>query len=305
MPAIVRDIASGQGHELGDVALIGRGDGVRIRLEDASVSRQHAAIRFEDARFWLVDLGSANGTFVNGVALTAARVLRDGDKLQVGKSILVFEEQASVAAPEVFVSDKTQISRLSPQPLRSVPVTILVADIKGFTAICETLSAGEVADLLREWYADCEAILKRCGASIDKFIGDCVFAYWHGTEIEIRESALKAAEALRAVEAAPVSPTRILLRDTAGITLDCCIGIHVGQASMGTMGKGISTALGDAVNMAFRIEGLTRVVQRPIVVSRAFLDKWPEGRSRFASCGHHPVKGYRETVEVFAPIDWA
>ncbi len=47
---------------------------------------------------------------------------------------------------------------------------------------------------------DCDAILKRHGASIDKFIGDCVFAYWHGTEIGIRKQALLAAEALRSIE---------------------------------------------------------------------------------------------------------
>jgi adenylate cyclase len=302
MSAIVRNLVSGQSHELGDMSLIGRGSGAAIRLDDTSVSRQHAAIRFEHERFWLIDLGSANGTFVNGVALTAARVLHDGDRLQVGKSLLVFEDGALPAAAFEDAAERTHISRISPEPLRSVPVTILVADLKGFTAICEKLSAGEVADLLRDWYADCEHVLKRHGASIDKFIGDCVFAYWHGTEIEIRESTLQAAEELCAVSAVPVSPARCELQARTGIELDCRIGIHLGQVSVGTMGKGISTALGDAVNLAFRIEGLTRVIGRPIAVSAAFLGDWPEGAARFESCGQHAVKGYKETIEVFAPI---
>jgi class 3 adenylate cyclase len=66
------------------------------------------------------------------------------------------------------------------------------------------------------------------------------------------------------------------------------------------MGKGISTALGDAVNIAFGIEALTRVVDRPALVSAAFLDGWEQGRSSFESCGHHKVKGRSELIEVFA-----
>lgn len=301
MPPVVRDLGSGQRHELGDTSLIGRAEGADVRLSDGSVSRQHAAIRFEDGRFWIVDLGSANGTFVNGVALSAARVLQSGDRLQVGASVLVFELEDAAPDPGGVHADRTELAQLPPVPLRSTPVTLLVADLKGFTAICERLTAGQVADLLREWYADCEAVLKRHGASIDKFIGDCVFAYWHGTGPSVRFGAVRAAEALRAVEAAPVSATRLLLRAEAGIALDCRIGIHVGQVAMGAMGKGISTALGDAVNMAFRIEGLTRFVQRPMLVSAAFLEGWPEGAAAFESCGRHEIKGYRDAIEVFAP----
>lgn len=301
MPAFVRELESGQSHELGDISLIGRSDGARIQLDDNSVSRQHAAIRFEEERFWLVDLGSANGTFVNGVALTSARVLQSGDRLQIGTSVLVFESDDHSSDPAPFGNDRTQISRFSPAPLRSVPVTILVADLKGFTRICEVLNSGQVADLLREWYGDCEAILKRHGASIDKFIGDCVFAYWHGTEPGIRASALCAAAAMRAVEAVPMSPTRKLLLEESGIAMDCRIGMHIGQVAVGTMGKGISTALGDAVNMAFRIEGLTRTLEQPILVSAAFVQDWPEEADSFDACGWHEVKGYRDTIEVFAP----
>ena len=66
MPAIVRELSSGELHPLGEVSLIGRGETAAIRLADSSVSRQHATIRYEYANFWVVDLGSANGTFVNG-----------------------------------------------------------------------------------------------------------------------------------------------------------------------------------------------------------------------------------------------
>jgi adenylate cyclase len=299
MSAVMRDAISGEVHPLGDISLIGRGDTATIRLADASVSRQHAAVRYEASKFWVVDLGSANGTFVNGAALNAARVLHPGDRLQVGKAVLVFEDTGSASMKTEVLSDRTQISRLPPEPARSAPMTILVGDLKGFTAICALLSPGQVADLLREWYADCDAILKRHGASIDKFIGDCVFAYWHGVGPDIRSQALKAAQALRIVEETPASPTRVLLRAGHGIAMDCRIGLHLGPVAIGSMGKGINTALGDAVNVAFRIEGLTRLVDEPILMSAAFVDGFPG--NGFRSCGRHEVKGVEEAIEVFAP----
>ncbi len=182
-----------------------------------------------------------------------------------------------------------------------MPATLFVADLRGFTSMSARMSSDEVADLLREWYADCNDILKRHGASIDKFIGDCVFAYWHGTEAEMRSRALRAAQALRAVEADATSPARVRARQNHGVTLDCRIGLHVGEVTMGAMGKGIATALGDAVNVAFRIEGLTRVVDCPVLASRAFLSDWTEGVHHFEPRGCHAVKGIDAPIEVFAP----
>ena len=185
--------------------------------------------------------------------------------------------------------------------MKNAEATLFVADLRGFTRISALLSNGEVADLLREWYADCTVILKQHGASIDKFIGDCVFAYWHGTDTDIRVRAVQAARALHQVEHAPTSKTRLVLRDRHQIALNCSIGLHVGKVAIGTMGRGINTAVGDAVNIVFRIETLTRVVDRPTLVSAAFLDGWEQGRRQFDSCGFHFVKGQVEAIEVFAP----
>ena len=182
MPALLKELESGKVFELGDFCVIGRNDDVAIRLAHPGISRQHASIRREGRNYWLVDLGSANGTFVNDVALTSARALRHGDRIQLGALVLTFQQSEADTRPDFSANAKTQISRLAPAPMRNEPVTLFVADLKGFTQMSAALSAGQVADLLSEWYADCNAILKGHGASIDKFIGDCVFAYWHGTE---------------------------------------------------------------------------------------------------------------------------
>jgi adenylate cyclase len=301
MPAVLKELANGTSFELGDFSLIGRTDGATIRLPDSSISRQHATIRREDRDFWIVDLGSANGSYVNNIALTSARVLRHGDRVQFGTAVLVFQQFDAPESGAFALDAKTQISIAAPAPARNIAATLLVADLRGFTQMSARLSNGEVADLLREWYADCTTILKQNGASIDKFIGDCVFAYWHRTDAEARASALRAACALRTAERDPKSPARLLLRAHHDLSLDCRIGLHIGEVAIGSMGKGINTAVGDAVNIAFRIEALTRIVDRPALASMAFLEGWDEGRAHFDPCGFHAVKGQDVLIEVFSP----
>ena len=182
---------------------------------------------------WLVDLGSANGSYVNDVALTAPRVLRAGDRVQFGRCVLQFDQDEPVVRPTLrpAADGKTHVSHTTTVPLRSEPVTLLVADLQGFTRLSSQLTAEQVADLLREWYGDCNAILNHYGASIDKFIGDCVFAYWHGVDTETRGRALHAAQALRAVELESTSPMRVLLRQVKNVVLDCRIGSMSGSMS--------------------------------------------------------------------------
>lgn len=70
---------------------VGRGLSNDIILEDTRVSRHHAQLRYKTRRFWLTDLGSTNGTFINGERVTEA-ALRDGDKVSLGGLELTFRE---------------------------------------------------------------------------------------------------------------------------------------------------------------------------------------------------------------------
>jgi diguanylate cyclase (GGDEF)-like protein len=70
-------------------AVIGRAPTVELRVEDDGISRAHARIRAETGRAWVEDMGSRNGTFVNGAKVTVPVELRDGDKIQVGRSTVI------------------------------------------------------------------------------------------------------------------------------------------------------------------------------------------------------------------------
>ena len=152
--------------------------------------------------------------------------------------------------------------------------------------------------MLREWYADCESILKPRGATIDKFIGDGVFAYWPRADSRTHALAAEAAQLLSRTDSSK-SLTRRWLKENLGIEVRCHVGLHVGEVALGAMGRGVTTAVGEAVNVTFRIEGLTRKLETPVLVSAEFVGGWDEATNVFENAGVHELKGQPDPVEVW------
>lgn len=299
MAAILREADTGITHHLEEFNLVGRSQDATIRLEDTGISRQHATIRREGRLYWITDLGSANGSFVNDVAIASSRALRNGDRIQLGTLMLIFDQDDSGSTQDL-VGGKTQMLRTAVNlPVKTVQATLLVGDLKDFTRISSQLMAEEVAAMLREWYADCEAILKPRGAVIDKFIGDGVFAYWPASDPDTRVRAAEAAKLLSHAEYAH-SPTRKWLEEHKGIVIQCNVGLNIGPVALGAMGRGVNTAVGEAVNITFRIESLTRALGQAVLASAAFVHGIPDAPSLFVHAGTHSVKGQPEPVEVYS-----
>jgi len=292
--------SSGEEIALADFNLIGRGSNATVRIEDTSVSREHATIRLNDGAFWINDLGSANGTFVNDLDLVQPRLLRPGDRIRIGSTVFTFSQD--LAGPEpldtIGLASETQVLSAGPS-VRTTPMVLLVADIIGYSTLSTKVSADELAALIREWYLDCRQILETRGATIDKFIGDAVFSYWTDTSTSTRSLAVESARLLAAGKGDPVLSSLRHPEDRE-ITTPCCVGLHLGDVAVGSVARGSYTALGDAVNLTFRIETLTRSLDRRILASDSLLDGWPEGLSQAEHCGAHQVKGYDQPVEVFA-----
>lgn len=83
----------------GDQVTIGRAPGNDILVDNLGVSRRHAVVKAVDGRYLLEDLGSANGTFVNGERITATRELHDGDQIAIVKHTILFQLPRAGAAP--------------------------------------------------------------------------------------------------------------------------------------------------------------------------------------------------------------
>lgn len=280
--------ATGRRLVLEDSGVIGRAQSARLRLEDAGVSREHASLRRKDGTWWIQDMGSANGTFVNGLPATIVTRVSDGDEISFGPARYVFRDPGSRMDGGGECPEKTIVAAPRTEP---VLVTLLVADVVGFSELSTRLSSTVISQAMSAWCGHCRTVMHDCGGHIDKFIGDCVFAWWHGSGAAVKDRALQAAKALAAGYPGSRLPD--------GSALHCGIGLHAGEAALSRLGPSSYTLLGAEVNLTFRIESLTRKLE-PMVASGAFASGWPDGSPwSFPSLGTHEIKGWHQPVEVF------
>lgn len=90
----------------GDQLVIGRDSSSGIAINDAEVSRKHARLNFQGGKYVIEDLGSTNGTFVNGQRLTSSVVLKSGDVVSLGEQIVLLYEALSTDAGATMISQK-------------------------------------------------------------------------------------------------------------------------------------------------------------------------------------------------------
>ena len=181
-------------------------------------------------------------------------------------------------------------------------VTLLFSDIRGFTTLSETRTPEEVIALLNRYFSLQVDVVFGHGGSLDKFIGDCIMAMW-GAPLDQPDHARRAvACALDMADTLQAFKRELGAEHT---DFDVGIGLHSGPAVVGLMGSQKRrleyTAIGDTVNLASRIEGLTKDAQRRILVSRDTMEMCGDSFD-FAPAGHsYKVKGRAQEVELFEP----
>ena len=182
---------------------------------------------------------------------------------------------------------------------KSCELTILFSDIRGFTTLSESREPAEIVELLNRYFAmQVETVFKH-GGTLDKFIGDAIMAFWGAPRTDEKQASHAVAAALEMVD----NLTRF--RQECGLiaeNFDIGIGIHHGPAVVGFLGcekRSDYTAIGDSVNLASRIEGLTKNICR-VLVSEAVRDRAVEDFS-FQEKGRFTVKGRSADVMVYEP----
>jgi adenylate cyclase len=144
----------------------------------------------------------------------------------------------------------------------------------------------------------------RHGGTLDKFIGDCIMAFW-GAPLEDPEHASRAVAAALEMEQNLLAFKAELAAEGSDVAdFDVGIGVHSGPAVVGFIGaqrKLDYTAIGDTVNLASRVEGLTKGVAR-ILVTRETMEACKSSAGvDFAARGAFPVKGRTAEVELYEP----
>ncbi len=186
---------------------------------------------------------------------------------------------------------------------RKTEITVMFSDIRGFTTISEKLDAQELALFLNDYLSDMTKIVFDNRGTLDKYIGDAVMAFW-GAPYEDSRHAIDACNAALVM----MSRVRELQKkwQTEGKPkLDIGIGLNSGVASVGNMGSALRygyTALGDAVNLSSRLEGLNKDYGTHVLVNESTCAAAKDAGFLFRELDVIRVKGKLEPVTIYELI---
>jgi class 3 adenylate cyclase len=183
-------------------------------------------------------------------------------------------------------------------------VTVMFTDIAGFTSLSESMPAADVAALLNRHFALVTACIEAEGGTVDKFIGDCVMAFW-GAPDKQKDHAARACRAAVAIAAA-VKRENAAARAVGGAAPAIRIGMHTGPVVVGNIGapgRINYTIVGDTVNTANRLEQFGKEIESGggdvvVVLSGATL-KAAKQRLDARPIGTINVRGRQGQVEAF------
>ena len=183
-------------------------------------------------------------------------------------------------------------------------MAVLFSDVRNFTTQSEHTDPAVIVDRLNRYFERMVAAVEREGGVVDKFIGDAVMATFGGV-VPLDNPSSSALRAARAMRAALADLNAQWQRE--GVDgfhgFDNGIGIHFGEVIEGPIGaprRREYTVIGDVVNTASRVEGLTKEKARPILVTGAVYDALPpDERAALEALGDAHVKGKHDVVRVY------
>jgi len=260
---------------------IGRSPKNAVVLDSPKVSRRHAIINVQNVgEFWLIDLGSSNGTFLNKRRIHQPLRLCDYDQIVIGDSVFTFRH------PQGLSDDfRTTFIERTIREIENVPCWLLVADIENFTPLSRSLTSDKLATLIGGWVAACKEIIEAHQGMIDKYLGDGFFAYW-------REDP----DATKNVVAALGQLKQAQLKNQPRFRL----ALHFGLVAIGGVpSMGEESLMGKDVNFVFRMEKLAGSLGILLLTSAAGKEKLGS-LMQCEPAGAHELKGFEGKHEFFS-----
>lgn len=183
-------------------------------------------------------------------------------------------------------------------------MTILFSDVRGFTTISEGLNPKELTLLMHEFLTPLSRVVYKHRGTIDKYMGDCIMAFWGAPlpdPVHARNAILAAIEMQASLKA--LQP---YFKQRGWPEIHAGIGINTGRVSVGNMGSEVRvayTVMGDEVNLASRLEGITKQYGVGIIVGENTRNAVPD--CIYRELDHVRVKGKDKPVAIYEPLGLA
>ena len=281
---------------------VGRSDDNNLVLGDRWISRNHAMLQCMDTgEYYLIDLGSRNGSFINGRRVSVPVTLRNGDDVTFGQTRFVFYCPPLPAAEPISSDDFEEPHYLTATDTLHVRrlISVLVIDIRDYTILTRQLDEKVLSEVIGTWFREAGIIIGRYGSWVDKYIGDAVMAVWiHGTQKITPRAMHQIAQAISELNS---MTGRLHEGFSLPFALRIGAGLNTGYAMVGNAGSHDHpdyTPLGDTVNAAFRFESSTKQLGLDISVGESAyvaLDQLGAGEQTFRRYAVE-MKGYERPL---------
>jgi adenylate cyclase len=180
-------------------------------------------------------------------------------------------------------------------------MTVLFSDVRGFTTISEGLDPKELSLLMNEFLTPLSRIVYKHRGTIDKYMGDCIMAFW-GAPLPDAQHARNAILAGMEMQAT-MGALQDRFKERGWPPIKIGVGVNTGRVSVGNMGSEVRvayTVMGDEVNLASRLEGITKQYGVGIIVGQNTKAAVPDFVYR--ELDHVRVKGKDKPIAIFEPI---
>jgi adenylate cyclase len=180
-------------------------------------------------------------------------------------------------------------------------MTILFSDVRGFTTISEGLEPKDLSLLMNEFLTPLSRVVYSHRGTIDKYMGDCIMAFW-GAPLPDTRHAYHAVQSGLEMQRT-LSALQPHFKERGWPEIHIGVGINTGRVSVGNMGSEVRvayTVMGDAVNLASRLEGITKEYGVGVVVGEVTKEAVPEFVYRELDLVR--VKGKDKPVAIFEPL---
>jgi adenylate cyclase len=257
-----------------------------------------AGLAYDAAGLWIPVVAPLSGMFIAFLFASVYNYATEGSQKRFIKS--AFSQYLSPAVIEQLLANPERLSLGGERR----EISIFFSDVQGFTTISEKLDPTQLTELLNEYLSFMTDTILDSGGTIDKYEGDAIIAFWNAP-VSYADHAARALDASMACQRL-LAERQEFFYTKFGCRLLTRIGLNTGYAVVGNMGSSKRfdyTMLGDAVNLAARLEGLNKQFGTYLMCTEATFTQAGNSRSfQGRKLAQVAVVGKKEAVTVYEPM---